>query len=79
MDKIMDENVKKIVENICAAAVSGENSSADIVTACGVAFVSMCYAFKDESVGHDQLRNVMITVIDDIALSLRALMEGQKK
>ena len=41
MDKIMDENVKKIVENICAAAVSGENSSADIVTACGVAFVSM--------------------------------------
>lgn len=77
--RILDDNVKKIAENICAAAVSGENSNADIVTACGVAFVSMCYAFKDESVDHDQLRNVMIRVIDDIASSLRAVMEGQNK
>ena len=73
----MDENVRKIADKICAAAVSGDNSSADIVTACGVAYVSMCYAFKDESVGHDQLRTVMISVIDNIASSLRVVWKDK--
>jgi len=75
---MIDKNIKEIADKICAAAISGSNSSADIVTACGVAFVSMCYAFKDEGVGHEELKTVMITVIDDIASSLMAVMESKK-
>jgi hypothetical protein len=76
--KMIDNNIKEIANKICAAATSGDNSSADIVTACGMAYVSICYAFKDKNVGHDELRTLMITIIDDIALSLREIMESKK-